>query len=88
MLQVSENNSIIALPPTNHALQHNLAQKRRECESRSEIWRGRIVMPLKFRPSGLSSGIDKIRPDYTGYCGGWDVGRIYQTRGGPDGLRF
>jgi len=32
--------------------------------------------------------IDKDRPDYTVYCGGWDVGRIYQTRGGPDSLRW
>jgi hypothetical protein len=44
-------------------------------------------MPLKLRPTGLGSGIDKDRPDYTVYCGGWEVGRIYQTRGGPDGLR-
>ena len=22
------------------------------------------------------------------YCGGWDVGRIYQTRGGPESLRW
>jgi len=29
----------------------------------------------------------KERPDYTVYCGGWDVGRIYDTRGGPDSLR-
>jgi hypothetical protein len=41
-------------------------------------------MPLKLRPSGLGSGIDKDRPDYTVYSGDWDVGRIYQTRGGPD----
>jgi hypothetical protein len=30
----------------------------------------------------------KDRPDHTVYCGGWDVGRIYQTRGGPDSLRW
>jgi hypothetical protein len=36
----------------------------------------------------LGSGIDKDRPDYTVYCGGWDVGRIYETRGGPDNLRW
>jgi hypothetical protein len=41
-------------------------------------------MPLKLRPSGLGSGIDKDRPDYTVYSGDWDVGRNYQTRGGPD----
>ena len=41
-------------------------------------------MALKLRPTGLGSGIDKDRTDYTVYCGGWDVGRIYQTRGGPE----
>ena len=45
-------------------------------------------MPLKLRPTGLGSGIDKDRPDYTVYCGEWDVGRIYETRGGPDSLRW
>ena len=24
------------------------------------------------------------RADYTVYCGGWDVGRIYENRGGPE----
>jgi hypothetical protein len=43
----------------------------------------RRVMPLKLRATGLGSGIDKDRPDYTVYSGEWDVGRIYQTRGGP-----
>ena len=37
-------------------------------------------MALKLRPTGLGSGIDKDRADYTVYCGGWDVGRIYETR--------
>ena len=45
-------------------------------------------MPLKLRPSGLASGIDKDRPDYTVFTGEWEVGRIYQTRGGPDNLRW
>ena len=45
-------------------------------------------MPLAMRPTGLGSGIDKDRPDYTVYCGEWGVGRIYQTRGGPDSLRW
>jgi hypothetical protein len=44
-------------------------------------------MPLKLRPTGLGSGIDKDRPDYTIYNSGWAVGRIYETRGGPDRLR-
>jgi hypothetical protein len=41
-------------------------------------------MPLKLRPTGLGSGIDKDRPDYGVYSGEWWVGRIYQTRGGPE----
>jgi hypothetical protein len=45
-------------------------------------------MPLKLRPSGLSSGIDKDRPDYTVFAGEWGIGRIYQTRGGPESLRW
>jgi hypothetical protein len=46
----------------------------------------------KFKASGLSdlfdlgSGIDKDRPDYTVVTGEWEVGRIYETRGGPDNL--
>ena len=44
-------------------------------------------MPLTMRPAGLGAGIDKDRPDYTVYCGGWAIGRIYQTRGGPEHLR-
>ena len=36
-------------------------------------------MPLKLRPTGLGSGIDKDRPDYTVCTGEWEVGRIYQT---------
>ena len=64
----------------------------------AEIWQavGRVfdavkspfTMPLKLRPTGLGSGIDKDRPDYTVYCVEWGVGRIYQTRGGPDSLRW
>jgi hypothetical protein len=45
-------------------------------------------VPLKLRPTGLGSGIDKDRPDYAVYCGEWNVGRIDQTRGGPDNLRW
>ena len=43
-------------------------------------------MPLKLRPSGLSSGIDKDRGDYGVCSGDWDVGRIYKTPDGPDHL--
>jgi hypothetical protein len=45
-------------------------------------------MTLKLRPSGLGSGIDKDRPDYTVFTGEWEIGCIYQTRGGPDSLRW
>ena len=48
-------------------------------------------MPLKLRLTGLGAGIDKDRQDYTIYtiCSGeWAVGRIYQTRGGPENLRW
>jgi hypothetical protein len=45
-------------------------------------------MPLKLRPTGLGSGIDKDRPDYTVFTGEWEVGRIYQARGGLDNLRW
>ena len=45
-------------------------------------------MPLKLRSSGLGSGIDKDRPDYIVSSGQWDIGRIYQTRGGPENMRW
>jgi len=64
----------------------------------AEIWQGvgrvldavrsLLTMPLKLRPTGLGCGIDKDRPDYTVVTGEWEVGRIYETRGGPDNLRW
>jgi hypothetical protein len=45
-------------------------------------------MPLKLRASGLGCGIDKDRPDYIVSSGQWDIGRIYQTRGGPENMRW
>ena len=45
-------------------------------------------MALKMRPTGLGAGIDKDRQDFTTYNGEWAVGRIYETRGGPDHLRW
>jgi hypothetical protein len=45
-------------------------------------------MPLKLRTSGLGSGIDKDRPDYAVYTGEWEVGRIFETRGQPENLRW
>jgi hypothetical protein len=38
-------------------------------------------------PDRTCSGIDKDRPD-TVFIGEWEIGRIYQTRGGPDSLRW
>jgi len=45
-------------------------------------------MPLKLRPAGLGSGLDKDRPDYIVHTGEREIGRIYQTRGEPDNLRW
>src|SRR6478609_4466324 len=45
-------------------------------------------MTLTMRPTGLGSGADKDRPDYGVYSGEWNIGRIYETRGGPDSLRW
>ena len=39
-------------------------------------------------PQAPPDGIDKDRADYTVYSGQWNIGRIYQTRGGPDSLRW
>ena len=33
-------------------------------------------------------GIDKDRPDYTVFTGEWEIGRIYQTRGGPEAYKW
>ena len=45
-------------------------------------------MPLTMRPTGLGAGIDKDRPHYTVCTGEWELGRIYETRGGPDNPRW
>ena len=45
------------------------------------------LMALTMRPAGLSSGIDQDREDYTVFCGEWNIGRIYEVRGGPEHLR-
>jgi hypothetical protein len=45
-------------------------------------------MALTMRPSGLGSEIDKDRADYLIFCGEWNIGRIYEIRGGPDHLRW
>jgi hypothetical protein len=44
-------------------------------------------MALKMRPTGLGHGVYKDDIDY-GVCGGWCIGRIYQTRTGPNSLGF
>jgi hypothetical protein len=40
-------------------------------------------MPLTMRPTGLGSGIDQERVDVVVFCGEWNIGRIYEVRGGP-----
>jgi hypothetical protein len=40
-------------------------------------------MPLTMRPTGLGSGIDQDRGDYTVFCGEWNIGRIYEVREPP-----
>jgi hypothetical protein len=40
-------------------------------------------MALTMRPTGLGTGIDKDRPDFTVYSGGWDIGRIYEPAAVP-----
>ena len=45
---------------------------------------------LASREAGVSDGpqAPPDRPDYTVVTGEWEVGRIYETRGGPDSLRW
>jgi hypothetical protein len=45
-------------------------------------------MPLKLRPAGLGHGVYKDDIDYGVFCGEWCIGRIYQTRTGPESLRW
>jgi hypothetical protein len=37
---------------------------------------------LASAPRSIRTGLTTV------YCGEWDVGRIYQTRGGPESLRW
>jgi hypothetical protein len=39
-------------------------------------------------PDRAHSGIDKDRADYSVFCGEWNIGRIYEVRGGPEHLRW
>jgi hypothetical protein len=43
---------------------------------------------LKLRPTGLDAAIDKDRVDYTIFSGEWEIGRIFETRGGPENRRW
>jgi hypothetical protein len=43
---------------------------------------------LTMRPTGLRSGVDAGRPDWTVFSGAWAIGRIYEQRGGPDSMRW
>ena len=43
-----------------------------------------IPMPLKLRPTGLGHGVYKDNVDYGVFCGEWCIGRIYETRTGPE----
>src|SRR3954469_14358789 len=46
-------------------------------------------MPRTMRPSGLAStGYYKDHADYLIFCGGWNIGRIYEIRSGPEELRW
>jgi hypothetical protein len=45
-------------------------------------------MPLKLRRPASAPGSTRTTQTSTVYCDEWDVGRIYETRGGPDSLRW
>jgi hypothetical protein len=40
-------------------------------------------MPLTIRPPGLGHGVYKDAIDYSIFAGEWNIGRIYEVRGGP-----
>jgi hypothetical protein len=39
-------------------------------------------------PKRLGSQIDQDIADYLIFCGEWNIGRVYEIRGGPDHLRW
>jgi hypothetical protein len=45
-------------------------------------------MPLKLRPTGLASPIDKDRGDFIVFSGEWAMGRIYEERESRQHLRW
>ena len=52
----------------------------------SETQRNRC--PSRSARPASTPGSTRTRPDYSVYTGECEVGRIYQTRGGPDSLRW
>jgi hypothetical protein len=70
--------------PSHDSVSQKTEKTLAEKSSRSRVH----LMPLTMRPTGLGSGINKDRPDYTVYTGEWEVGRIYEARGGSDSLRW
>jgi hypothetical protein len=45
-------------------------------------------MPLTMRPSAWAPGSTRTGRTTQSLFGEWEIGRIYQTRGGPDNLRW
>ena len=45
-------------------------------------------MALTMRPTGLGHGVYKDSIDYGVFSGEWCIGRIYETRTGPESLRW
>ena len=41
-----------------------------------------------MRPTALSTGFYKDTVDYIIFCGEWCIGRIYETRTGPEQMRW
>ncbi len=60
--------------------------------TRRQSWPSKLAnrrtMPLKMRPTCLGHGVYKDDVDYGVFCGEWCIGRIYQTRTGPESLRW
>ena len=42
----------------------------------------------RHAPDRAGSAGRQRPPDFTVYCGGWAIGRIYEERGGPDHMRW
>ena len=59
------------------------AKRRRDCGGSS----AGVSDGTQAPPDRPRLRIDKDRPDYTVFTGEWDVGRIYETRGGTEKTR-